>query len=261
MTGSALYLYTALYSFQLCTMAKFTGKQERFIEEYLKCLHCTKAAIRAGYSAKTAYAIGSENLKKLEIRNEINRRLSELSLGPNETLQSISEIAKASLNDYLTIRKEYRVSKVKKHLSELIADLNAQIEDADKLFTRGEVPTEEAVESHYSQQAARRRKILVYEIELERNPAAFRIVDGEPELVETAELDLVRIARDRDGGRIKSVSITETGTKVEMYAADGALRDLAKIHGLFEKDNDQKKPDAPDLLRVVIVPPSEEEDE
>lgn len=41
-----------------------TPKQERFVAEYLVDLNATQAAIRAGYSEKTAGAIGDENLKK-----------------------------------------------------------------------------------------------------------------------------------------------------------------------------------------------------
>ena len=41
-----------------------TPKQQRFVEEYLIDFNATQAAIRAGYSAKTARAMGSENLTK-----------------------------------------------------------------------------------------------------------------------------------------------------------------------------------------------------
>lgn len=44
-----------------------TPKQQRFVAEYLKDLNATQAAIRAGYSEKTAYSIGNENLSKPEI--------------------------------------------------------------------------------------------------------------------------------------------------------------------------------------------------
>lgn len=43
---------------------KLTPKQARFVEEYLVDLNATQAAIRAGYSEKTARAIGPENLQK-----------------------------------------------------------------------------------------------------------------------------------------------------------------------------------------------------
>ena len=50
---------------------KLTEKQKRFCEEYLVDLNATQAAIRAGYSKDSAYSIGGELLKKLEIRNYI----------------------------------------------------------------------------------------------------------------------------------------------------------------------------------------------
>lgn len=49
-----------------------TPKQQRFVEEYLVDLNATAAAIRSGYSEHTAYAIGSENLKKPEIQEAIS---------------------------------------------------------------------------------------------------------------------------------------------------------------------------------------------
>jgi len=42
-------------------------KQRAFVREYPIDRNATQAAIRAGYSEKTAYSIGSENLKKPEI--------------------------------------------------------------------------------------------------------------------------------------------------------------------------------------------------
>jgi phage terminase small subunit len=41
-----------------------TPKQEQFVEEYLIDVNATQAAIRAGYSKKTAHVIGTENLRK-----------------------------------------------------------------------------------------------------------------------------------------------------------------------------------------------------
>lgn len=52
-------------------------RQKRFCDEYLIDLDGTKAAIRAGYSEKTAYSIGSENLRKPELRAYIDERLAE----------------------------------------------------------------------------------------------------------------------------------------------------------------------------------------
>lgn len=51
--------------------AKLTAKQSRFAEEYLIDLNATQAAIRAGYSAKTARQAGAENLSKPNIASAV----------------------------------------------------------------------------------------------------------------------------------------------------------------------------------------------
>lgn len=56
---------------------KLTPKQQLFCDEYLIDLNATQAAIRAGYSEKTAGQIGEQNLKKLEIRSYIDARMAE----------------------------------------------------------------------------------------------------------------------------------------------------------------------------------------
>lgn len=54
-----------------------TPKQQRFIGEYLVDLNATQAAIRAGYSEKTARAIGQENLTKPDIQDAIQKAQEE----------------------------------------------------------------------------------------------------------------------------------------------------------------------------------------
>jgi phage terminase small subunit len=49
-----------------------TPKQIAFVAEYLIDMNATQAAIRAGYSAHTAVKIGSENLRKPEVRKAID---------------------------------------------------------------------------------------------------------------------------------------------------------------------------------------------
>ena len=75
-----------------------TKKQKKFIEEYLIDLNATQAAIRAGYSPDTAGSIGSENLKKPEIRVRIDKAMAERSkrTGINQD-RIIEELAKIAL--------------------------------------------------------------------------------------------------------------------------------------------------------------------
>ena len=58
-------------------MAEMTAKQKRFCDEYLIDLNATQAAIRAGYSEKTARKIGQENLTKPDIKKYIEERMAE----------------------------------------------------------------------------------------------------------------------------------------------------------------------------------------
>lgn len=54
-----------------------TPKQERFVQEYLIDLNATQAAIRAGYSERTAGSIGDENLRKPEIAAAVQKAMDE----------------------------------------------------------------------------------------------------------------------------------------------------------------------------------------
>ncbi len=56
---------------------KLTPKQSLFIKEYLIDLNATQAAIRAGYSEKTANEQGCQNLAKLNISEAVNKALQE----------------------------------------------------------------------------------------------------------------------------------------------------------------------------------------
>ena len=56
-----------------------TPKQAAFVDEYLIDLNATQAAIRAGYSAKTAGWIGNQQLAKTHISAEIAKRMEDRS--------------------------------------------------------------------------------------------------------------------------------------------------------------------------------------
>lgn len=59
-------------------MSKLTLKQKRFADEYIISANATAAAIKAGYSKKTARSIGQENLTKPDIKTYIDERLEKL---------------------------------------------------------------------------------------------------------------------------------------------------------------------------------------
>ena len=76
-----------------------TKKQEKFVQEYLRDFNATQAALRSGYSQKTAYSIGSENLRKPEIMQEINAR----TMSAEEVLTRMTDIARGDLADFMDI--------------------------------------------------------------------------------------------------------------------------------------------------------------
>ena len=55
-----------------------TPKQKKFCDEYIKSGNAKQSAIKAGYSPKTAYSIGNENLNKPELKAYIEKRLKQL---------------------------------------------------------------------------------------------------------------------------------------------------------------------------------------
>lgn len=79
---------------------KLTPKQELFCKEYLVDLNATQAAIRAGYSEKTAKEIGCENLTKPNIQNYVQELIGERServeITAENVLKDIVETRKAA---------------------------------------------------------------------------------------------------------------------------------------------------------------------
>ena len=77
-------------------MVKLTIKQQRFCDEYLIDLNATQAAIRAGYSKKTARQTAAENMAKHDIKNYIGERMAEkessLIAKQDEILQFLTQV-------------------------------------------------------------------------------------------------------------------------------------------------------------------------
>jgi len=55
-----------------------TDKQTLFIENYLIHFNATQAALEAGYSKKTAYITGFENLRKPKLKKIVDKRIEEI---------------------------------------------------------------------------------------------------------------------------------------------------------------------------------------
>ena len=75
---------------------KLTPKQKAFCEYYLETGNQTEAAIKAGYSRKTARVIGQENLLKPAIKEYLEKRLAEIDAkriaNSNEVLEYLTRV-------------------------------------------------------------------------------------------------------------------------------------------------------------------------
>lgn len=84
-------------------MAKLTEKQQRFVDEYMIDLNATQAAIRAGYSAKTADVQGSRMLGNVKVQNAISGVMAERSkrIGVNQDMvvRELARIAFIKMTD------------------------------------------------------------------------------------------------------------------------------------------------------------------
>ena len=86
-------------------MAKLTAKQQRFCDEYLIDLNATQAAIRAGYSKRTAAASAARLLRNVKVQEYISEKQKEIEKRTEVTQDMvIKELAKIA---FLDIRKLY----------------------------------------------------------------------------------------------------------------------------------------------------------
>jgi phage terminase small subunit len=89
---------------------KLTAKQERFIQEYLISLNATDAAIKSGYSEKTAYAIGNENLSKPIIK-------AAIALSQAKTEETLLITKESLIEDLIAIKELNRFSERTSHVA------------------------------------------------------------------------------------------------------------------------------------------------
>ena len=125
-----------------------TAKQQRFCDEYLIDLNATQAAIRAGYSEKTARQIANENLTKPYISEYIEKRMAEkekaLIADQDEVMRYLTAVMRREKTDsvVVTLQKEtstyvpdadgkMRKQTVKEEVPEIV-QIPAQLRDSNK---------------------------------------------------------------------------------------------------------------------------------
>lgn len=123
-------------------MSNLSPKQRRFVAEYLVDLNATQAAIRAGYSERTARSIGQENLTKPDIRRAIEEAESEhlerVGVRASAVLEELARLGFSNMLDYLNISRD---GEPYVDLSEMTREQAAAVQEVtveDYLEGRGE---------------------------------------------------------------------------------------------------------------------------
>lgn len=174
-----------------------TARESAFVEHYLSCRNAAEAARRAGYSAKSARQIGSENLSKPHIQEEIARFTEAAGMSKEEVLAGLVEHATASMGDFVGVDKKGQpFSKLKQ----------AQADGKLHLIKRLDLKT-----TTFNVTARSRRL-----------PAVLRDALALP------------VAADADDEqKADEITITETSVKIELYDRLHARELLGRHHRLF----------------------------
>ena len=106
-----------------------TEKQKRVCDEYLVDLNGTQAAIRAGYSEKTAKQIAQQNLTKLDIQEYIKKRMAEkedaLIAKQDEVLQTLTRVLRRQEMDTVVVTCKERSSRYDENGKKVIVEKEA----------------------------------------------------------------------------------------------------------------------------------------
>ncbi len=107
-------------------MAKMTAKQMRFCDEYLIDLNATQAAIRAGYSEKTARSQGQRLLTNVDIQKEIEKRKTDrverIEITQDRVIEELSYIAFAKASDYAKVIEKDAMTEVEGNMIPVLDD-------------------------------------------------------------------------------------------------------------------------------------------
>ena len=123
-------------------MANLTPKQQRFVEEYLIDLNATQAAIRAGYSEKTAKVIAAQNLSKLNVQEAIeeaqNKRQEQTQIDAAYVLKRLVEIDQMDVLDIMDNQMKIRpVNEWPKVWRQYVVNLeNLELSDGEGCFKK-----------------------------------------------------------------------------------------------------------------------------
>lgn len=130
---------------------KLTAKQKLFVQEYVVNLNASQAALRAGYSKKTARAIGNENLTKPAICEAIDNALAERAkrteLRADEVIEGLKREASFTGEGSSHSARVQALSWLGRHLAMFTDKSQVEVKGlADQIASMGEDEVRELLE-------------------------------------------------------------------------------------------------------------------
>ena len=158
---------------------KLTPKQQKFADYYVETGNATEAAIRAGYSKKTAAVIGAENLKKPYIKAYIDKRMKELAdkriMGMQEALELLTSIARGEMTEEVIVTFADGYRKVNK-----TPDIKERLKALEQLLKRFAVSESDELRNRLLEAQIEKLKAEIEKLNKENNasdPPQITIVD------------------------------------------------------------------------------------
>jgi phage terminase small subunit len=186
-------------------LAELKGKERKLVIEYLRDLHQRNAAIRAGYSEKTADVQASQILRKLKVRAAVNAGLALHAMPADEVLARLSAQARGSMADFL------------------------RIDDEEVTLTWSLLSVPETDEG-----AADIAGAMLRLASQENVQPTDRILHTATITRSVARLDLLEAGKRGQLGLIKKYGLDDKGkVTIELYDAQAAQQLLGKHHKLF----------------------------
>ena len=120
----------------MITTQELTDRQARFCEEYLIDLNATQAAIRAGYSKKTAREQAAQNLSKLNIQEKIAElkaeRAKRTEMTQDSVIQELAAVARAEIKGVRAVDKLKALELLGKHLGMFVERYEVNAAEIEK---------------------------------------------------------------------------------------------------------------------------------
>ncbi|MDF8367260.1 terminase small subunit [Weissella paramesenteroides] len=114
---------------------KLTEKQKRFADEYINSGNATQAAIKAGYSKKTAQVIGAENLLKPMVKSYIDERMRTIEnsriMTAKEAVEFLTSVVRGDVKETVVIGTPMGAEEVEKE-----PDVKTRISAAKEILKR-----------------------------------------------------------------------------------------------------------------------------